>query len=390
MSFSFIKLYNTDAPEQVSIASAMAKAGVINNGPTQPAQQSVNVEIPEIKQDPAAPAPTTAETATTTQTAETAKPETPKPTEQPAAASSKEEPSKAQVWQEVLKQQQPNAVLKELGFDDKVISLLNETKGMDPKMVSFLNHWKTNGDVKSYLQALDTDYSKMPAEDVMRHQLREDYPKATPQQLEALFKKKIFDTYQQDTTVFTEDEVATGRLLLDAEADKYRDKLIEAQQGYLLPKAPDQPSVDPFAEWTKARGEEIAEYTNSIKADPYFQSVMTNKSITIGEGPDAFVYQVKDPVSLEKCLVDSEYAAQKFMDGDKMNMQKQLLIAAIQNDDKDFFTQLQAFYKSKGAKDVIDPIENVKPPDNSAPARAEVAPKTVAEAMAKAGRIVSR
>lgn len=138
-------------------------------------------------------------------------------------------------WQEVLKQQQPEQVLSELGYDKSTIELTKEIANNE-KMLAFYKHWKENGNVKDYLKEIETDYSKMPAEEVMRHQLRQEYPNATERQLEILYKKEVVDKYQLDVNQYTEDEVEEGRLLLEAKADKFRNDLITNQSKFLLPE----------------------------------------------------------------------------------------------------------------------------------------------------------
>jgi len=185
MSFLFRKLYDTAVPDAPSIASLMATSGTFSSTGMNIAETPTHTEKKE------EPAPATedkpADTATPPSNAEPAKPESPKPEENAAAVTpQKEEPPKPTQWQEVLKQQQPDAVLKELGYDDKVIGLLKDAKTLDPKMLAFLDHWKSKGDVTSYLKELTTDYSKMTPEDVLKQQLQREYPKASEKALGAL------------------------------------------------------------------------------------------------------------------------------------------------------------------------------------------------------------
>mgnify|MGYP000877031768 CR=1 FL=1 len=53
--------------------------------------------------------------------------ETEKVEEKPIAETTKA----AETWQEVLKSQQPDQVLKELGFDDKTVKIFQKLKGFD-------------------------------------------------------------------------------------------------------------------------------------------------------------------------------------------------------------------------------------------------------------------
>ena len=140
MSFSIIKFFDTNVPDTgaasaaPSIASLMAKSGVVNSSDTPVATP---ISIPEKKEETAQTAPATvpAESAKTEAPAATVTPESPKPAE--AVKPQKEETVKVPSWQEVLKSQQPDTILKELGFDDKTVGFLKGKKGIDEKLLNF-------------------------------------------------------------------------------------------------------------------------------------------------------------------------------------------------------------------------------------------------------------
>ena len=70
----------------------------------------------------------------------------------------------------------------------------------------------------------------------MRHQLRREFPKASPQQLDALYKREVIKAYSLDSV--DEEELEEGRALLEAKADKFRDQFTQDQQSKLLPAPP--------------------------------------------------------------------------------------------------------------------------------------------------------
>jgi hypothetical protein len=402
MSFSIIKFFDTAVPDTSagssapSIASLMAKSGVVNSTDTPVATP---ISISEKKEETAQTVPATknAESANEIATTVTATPETPKPTTEPAAAPpQKEEPPKAPSWQEVLKNQQPDTILKELGFDDQTVGFLKGKKGLDPKILGFISHWETNnGDVTKYLKELTTDYSKMPAEDVMRHQLREEYPKATDKQLDALFKKQVLDGYKIDPNLYTEEEVAEGRLLLDAVADKHRDKLANDQQNYLLPKPPEKGNEPDLQ--AQAREQEANEYKSFVSEHSYTKNLFAHNKITLGEGEDQFNFPV-NPSELTEMLFDSNKWAENFFianempDGSKKyipDVEKQYLVSAVLKYGKSFLDKYAQHLKARGASAAIEPLENAAPPAGGQPAKAEPAATNAAAAMARGGRIVS-
>lgn len=382
--------------EQPSIAALMASKGVVNSTEQMVAAP---VDITERKEEPkATQEPNTAATATEGVNVEKAS-ETPSPTvDEPTVPTPQKEVEQQviQSWQEVLKSQQPDTVLKELGFNDKVISLLNETKEIDPQMVNLLNHWKANGDMKEYLRELETDYSKMSSEDVMRNQIRNEYPKASEAQLNILFQKKIVDAYGLDPDMFSEEEVESGKLLLDAEADKYRDSLISKQQQFLIPKAPEPKQLEPDPQ-EQERVKAIEDVQKQVKESSYTRSILANKAITIGEGDEKFNFPIEAESVLDLVL-NGDTTGELTFNIEKQNgkevitpkTEHQVLVATVNKYGMNFINELAKHYKSIGAKTVIDPINNSKPPENGVPSsNAELPPATPAEAMARQGRYSS-
>lgn len=295
-------------------------------------------------------------------------------------------------WQDAVRSQQPDEVLKALGFDEKAISFIKDLKEVDPKVVGFLNTWKEKGNVTEYLNELSKDYTQMPAEEVMRHQLRIDYPKATEAQLDVLYKKEIVEKYNLNS--YDEDEANEGRLLLEAKADKYRDELAKAHQEKLLPIAPDKSAE------AQAEEQRLAEFSRHIVTefnnDPYTKEVLSKNAITIGDGADRFSFPIDSKAVTDLVLNGDTTGELMFSkttrDGQEVYLprtQHQLLVATVNKYGEKFITELAKHYKSLGSKAAIDPIDNASPTGVRQTSTAGEEPKTVAGAMAKYGRLNS-
>ena len=291
--------------------------------------------------------------------------------------------------QEVLRQQQPDFILRELGYDDDKIGFIQELKDLDPKMVNFLNLWKSNGDVTGYLKELSTDYSKMPVEEVMRHQLRQEYPQATERQLELLFKKEVIDAYGIDPDVYSEEEVEAGRELLEAKAAKFRSSLIEKQQSLLLPEAPQmQSQYDDGAEYLEI-------YKENVNNSSFTRNMYSTGQISVGEGESKFNFSV-NPNEVTDLLYDSDkwsdtlfekYKDDKGRDVVIPNVEHQMLVATVAKYGKSFINALAKHYISIGAKQVIDPIDNPSQIGGSTPSKSSPEPTSIAAIMAKRGMV---
>lgn len=397
-----MKFYNIDVPETVattseqqpfSIAEAMAKSGTFTNeGYTTPQDVVVNTETKEAQ--PPAQEQQNVEPTTGTPQAEVVTPEVPQPPIEttPEATTQIETPTvEVKSWQEVLKQQQPNEVLKELGYDDRTVSLADELKS-NPKMAAFFEHWKANGEVTSYLRELSTDYSKMSAEEVMRHQLRNDYPKATEKQLEILFNKNIIKAYNLDSD--DEEQSEEGKLLLEAEADRHRDGLIAKQEQFLIPKPQEKPAVPEIENKEETARQQAKEaYQQEFDNSSFTKAIAAKKVLTLGEGDEAFnvpvdVNEVRDLLYTDK-WAESISTVEKNPDGSiksvKPNVERQLLIGAFAKDPYKFIKDIATHYKSLGGKATVDVIDNAKPPERATSAASEVVSTNPAALMAKQG-----
>jgi len=388
----FFDIAPTEPAGAVNIAEAMAKYGVKNDS-TEPVATPIPIEaktepVPEEK------VVTPAETATELQTTETVKEEPQQVQKEvvvtPAPAIPESQP-KPPTLQEVLKIHQPQSVLNELGYDDKTVQLLNKVKGFDPKVLGLIEAYE-NGTHIDYLRELTTDYSKMSAEDVMRHQLKQDYPKASDAQLQILYEDEVLDKYKIDPDKYSEAEVERGKMLLEAKAGKYRDDFATRQQQYLVPKAPEPKAEEPNNMEAEAN-QKFVEYKNKFTEDQYTRSVFSNKKISIGEGADQFNYPV-EPDDLIKVLYSSDgwmdATSKKVENGDGTtsfvpNVEHQILIGAVAKYGKVFLDEYAKHYKSIGGKSVVADIENAKEVDTTKTSTPDAAPKSAAEAMARGG-----
>ncbi len=395
------KFYEADTAEvagggEQSIAALMATHGIRNNTSEMVATPLDIKEVQEkpTKEEEAAPVATTTEPTKT----EEGKIDTTKAKEEPVVVQEPqkaEEPAKVPTWQEVLKNQQPDTVLKELlGVDDNVVSFVNDLKDVDPKVVGIIQAYK-DGKLNEYVKELNTDYAKMDSEDVMRHQLRLEYPKASPKALEVLFKKEVIEKYNLDSE--DEDELAEGKLLLDAKADRFRDDFSKNQEKYLVdtykPQAAKEPTVDPIAEANKVAVENI---TKQFNEDSYTKKIVADNAITFGEGEEKFSFPIDGKAVTDIALFGDkgEYMLDVSKDSNgqdvyKPKAQLQIAVATLQKYGLPFLEAYAQHWKGLGGKKVVDTIDNAKPTDTVAPSSAEAEPKTAAAAMAKQGKHVS-
>jgi|694.fasta_scaffold41755_4 hypothetical protein len=277
-----------------------------------------------------------------------------KPTDEPIVATQPiaAEPPTEVNWKEQLQKEPPAAILKELGYDER--------------MVNFLEHWKSGGDITEYLKEVATDYTKMDAAELMRHQLRLEYPDATEEQLEVLYEDEVLHKYKM-TDDYSEEEQRRGKLLLDAKVSKFRPEFVSRQQSKLLPPAPEKAAVEPMVDPVIEQQRKLVDDSRkSVLDSPYYRKVLTDNKITFGEGGEAFNFPV-DANELPDILYNGEKFVQSLFkvgqdaNGDftlQADPEHQMLVAATAKYGKQLFVELAKHYKALGSKKAIDPIEN--------------------------------
>ncbi len=363
-----IESTETVETQPIDIAAAMAKSGSQVSGENFYEQKAPTERPAPVKQVETTATPVSNAT-------ETANVQDQTPSPAATVTPKQETPAPQPDWTEVLKQKPDTEVLKALGFDDK--------------WIGFLETAKAGGDLKKYIDNITLDVSKLSAEEVMRRHLRNEYPEVSDEIFEDLYRSEIVDAYKLDPEMYQESDVKRGKNLLEAKATKYRKDLLADQQKYILskPESKIPPEVEQYQTAQEDARKNIESYKNTLNEAPIVKQLLQTKKLTIGEGPEAFNYESKNPQGIIDVLVDGSKAAAKLKNEDGTpNFRKHALIGAILDDDEVFLSSYADHYKSLGRKEAIMPLEN---PSNAQPvvSKGETSFTNPAEAMAKTGRI---
>jgi len=276
--------------------------------------------------------------------------------------------------EEVLKKYPEHEVLKALGLDEK--------------MGGFLSTWKGGGDVNRYIREATTDYSKMTGEQLMRHQLKQDNPEMSDEDFEELYQAKVIDAYKLDPTMYEEKDVKRGRIILNADTKKIREGLMTAQKQFILDSKPPEAKADPaVAEAQASQIARIENYQKEVKGGDLYKAVTTDKVIPLEIEGQKFKYPVPDPAKIESALFDNKEWQKMMLTADgKQDIEKHFLLSAIATDHKGFLSSLAKFYIGIGKSQAVEPIENIKPPEDGKTALPDPI-LTGAAALAKHGAV---
>lgn len=348
----------------VDLAATLSKSGVLTN-------EDKPVEIPNITtkaQEPTPPVePVVAEPAAPIKKEEEAIVTQPQPAAPQAPAVD---------WRTEIKKAEKAEILKELGFDER--------------MVGFYNTWSAGGDIGNYVKAVSIDYSKMSPEALLKQQIAEEYQEFSPEDLDELYHAKVIDQYKLDPETYSETEVKRGKLLLAADAKKVRETMIARQKEYILnakaPQLPDyrQEIEEQQRQQDTANAQAIEQYASLLTAHAATKELLTNKRLTIGEGDDTFHYEIGDPSKAIDILKDARLYAQNIYNPDGTpQVEKHLFLAAAAIDHKSLAREIFKAGKAMGGKQAIEQIENAKKPDAKV-AGPEI-PLTPVQALARNG-----
>jgi hypothetical protein len=193
-----------------------------------------------------------------------------------------------------------------------------------------------------------------------------DFGGLSAEDFEEVYKMKVIEQYKLDSDVFDEKDVRRGKILLNADADRVRQEFIRNQQNLLLskPLLPDTSAADEAARVEQEqRTQQVQDYHNHVTGNAYTKELLSTNLLKIGDGDKAFNLEVSKPDELLGLLYDPAKWAQKLWNDDGTpNVRKQLVIAAVANDDTAFFNNLIKHYEMLGAKNVADKITNASEP----------------------------
>lgn len=215
-----------------------------------------------------------------------------------------------------------------------------------------VEYYEKTGDLTPYLQAKTVDFNAMADEDIMRRELREQYPDVSDKAFDKLYKQQIVDKYKLDPDQYEEDDVDLGKELLKSEAAKVRAKYQEWQNGF---KAP-EPQKDNNVEDAQRALQEFAEKTRQHEVT---KALLESKRIAIKNGEGEFNYELADPNELLDMTVDNTKFFTQFVNEEgSLDYAKWYKTAAYSKNPEQFEKSLINYGKTLGREEIAKEIKN--------------------------------
>lgn len=240
-----------------------------------------------------------------------------------------------------------------------------ETAKVDPPKYSFkddfikgaVEYYEKTGDLTPYLQAKTIDFNQMADEDVMRRDLREQYPDVSEKAFEKLFKQQVVDKFKLDPDQWEEDDIDLGKELLKSEASKLRAKYQEWQNGFKAPeRETNESQIDTSAEDAQRALEEFAEKTKSSEAT---KALIESKRIAIKTGDGEFNFEISDPNQLLEMTIDNSKFFTQFVGAEgNLDYAKWYKTTAYAQNPEMFEKSLINYGKTLGREEITKEIKN--------------------------------
>ena len=237
-----------------------------------------------------------------------------------------------------------NGVIRDLTELKEVSQVLS-----DPFFKKMYDYYKGTGDIKPFLQANSTDYSKMGDIDILRIKHQEDYKDLDLSQdvMDHLFQEEVLEKYNAREEDGLEGKVALAKL--KKEANQARSAFVNTQNEFMAPTLEGQPKVDE-TEMIKQRNEQRKLATDQLKS-----VVKDNKlSVEIAEGVDALKLDVDPSKIVDAALDPMDWISKSIVKDGQPDWNKLSQLVAFSNDPQRFIENLYKHGNTLGQKKFVE------------------------------------
>ena len=226
----------------------------------------------------------------------------------------------------------------------------------DPFFKKMYDYYKQTGDIKPFLQANSTDYSKMSDVEILRIKHQEDYKDLDLSQdvMDHLFTEEVLEKFNGREDDSLEGKVALAKL--KKEANQARSAFVNTQNEFMAPTLDGQPKVDE-AEMVKQRNEQ-----RRFAADQLKSIVKDNKlSVEIAEGVDALKLDVDPSKIIEAAINPMDWIAKSVVKDGQTDWNKLSQLVAFSNNPQGFLENLYKHGNNLGQKKFVEKNLKNKP-----------------------------
>jgi hypothetical protein len=222
----------------------------------------------------------------------------------------------------------------------------------DDFIKGLVEYYEKTGDVTPYLQAKTVDFQKLSDEEIMRRNLREQYPDISDKAFDRLYKTQVVDKYKIDADEWGEEDSELGRELLKAEASKLRNSYAEWQKNFTAP--------EPVASNDEQESIELLQkFEQEVKSHQATKSLLDGKKITIKTQDGEFNYELPEANRVLDMTINNDLFFTQFAnDNGQLDYDRWYKTAAYSQNPELFERALINFGKTLGRTEVTKEIKN--------------------------------
>jgi hypothetical protein len=233
-----------------------------------------------------------------------------------------------------------------------------EYKFKDEFIQKLVEYYEQTGDITPYLQAKTVDFTAMSDEDIMRRNLREQYPSLSDKAFESIYKEQVVNKYKLDADEFSADDVEIGQELLKFEADKLRQTYIDWQKGFQAPEPVAQTQVEDPQDT-----EAMQKFQEEVLNNPITKQITTSKMLAVTVGDSQFNFEVPNTEALVEMTLDNNKFFAQFANAEgKIDWAKWNKVVVYSQNPELYESTLVGHGKGLGREEVLKEIKNPSQP----------------------------
>ena len=215
-----------------------------------------------------------------------------------------------------------------------------------------VEYYNKTGDLTPYLEAKTVNYDEMSDEDIIKRDMRKEYPNLDDKTFDRLFNKQLQKKYSLNEDEFDEEDVQLGKALLKNDAQKLREKYKEEQAKFAAPTN----------DTTQQEQELAQQWEKMVNENDYVKTLQKEGKFEIQYGDEKFTYELDNPQEIVGGMIDEQKIFQNFIDQKDgkatPNFERYAKTLAFSKDPSAYEKRLIEYGKSLGKGDVLDELEN--------------------------------
>ncbi len=224
------------------------------------------------------------------------------------------------------------------------------------------------GKAFDYLTAKSIDYNQVSDEDLIKEDLKLQYPNLNKSEIDRLYNRKYGVTEDM-----LDEEKEDRTIMLKADGHLKRQQKITEQQKFVIPENPILQKDEAYEQWKQQQEAQPAMMEQLKK---YYETHEVTKNlneskrvaVSLGEGVSPFYFSINNPSFLTNMLTDGGQTLQKLTSTPtgEPDVAKQHLIGLVAADPQKVFMDIFNYGVTMGKKKLVEEGQNAVRPQQKA------------------------